>query len=129
MDVTSLYTNIPQKEGTEIVCTAYNNYCESEPPIPTKYVRAMLTLILEENSFKFNKKHFLQSCGTAMGTKAAVAFANIFMAKIENQILENSEVKPLEWVRFVDDIACFWDATKDEVVQFVQKEKPIPPDY
>ena len=57
-----------------------------------------------------------------MGTKAAVAFANIFMAKIENQIIENSEVKPLEWVRFIDDIASFWDATKDEVEQFVQKE-------
>ena len=49
------------------------------------------------------------------------------MAKIENQILENSEVKPLEWVRFIDDIACFWDATKDEVVQFVQKANQFHP--
>ena len=46
------------------------------------------------------------------------------MPKIKLQILENSEVKPLEWIRFINDIASFWDATKDEVEQnqqFVQK--------
>ena len=58
-----------------------------------------------------------------MRIKPAVTFANIVMAKIENQILENSKVKPLELVRFIDDIASFWDATKDVVKQFVQKPR------
>ena len=43
----------------------------------------MLSLILLENSFQFNEKDYVQIHGTAMGTKMAVAFANIFMAKIE----------------------------------------------
>ena len=30
-----------------------------------------MRLILRENSFKFNEKHFLQSHGIAMGTKLA----------------------------------------------------------
>ena len=35
MDVTSLYTNIPQNEGIEIVCKAYENFYKDNPPIPT----------------------------------------------------------------------------------------------
>ena len=105
MDVTSLHTNIPQVEGTQIVCSAYEEFCQHNPPIPTVYIKQILRLILQENSFKFTNKHFLQLCGTAMGTKAAFAFVNILMAKIENQILQQSKHKPPEWVRFIDDIA------------------------
>ena len=32
-----------------------------------------------------------------MGTKMAVAFANIFMAKIEKGIISKSKIKPLVW--------------------------------
>ena len=85
MDVTSLYTNIPQKEGIEIVCKAYENFYKYNPPIPTHYLRKMLRLILKENSFQFNGKHYLQTHGTAMGTKTAVSFANIFVAHVETQ--------------------------------------------
>ena len=32
------------------------------------------------------------------------AFANIFMAKVETEILNQSALKPLVWKRFIDDI-------------------------
>ena len=38
MDVTSLYTNIPQQEGVETVCKTYNSFYEDSPPIPTQYL-------------------------------------------------------------------------------------------
>ena len=41
-----------------------------------------------------------------MGTKMAVAFANISMAKIEQPILRQNTKKPLAWKRFIDDIFC-----------------------
>ena len=90
MDVTSLYTNIPQEEGITTVCEAYEEFCEENPPIPTRYLREMLSLILQENSFQFSGKDYLQTHRTAMETKMAVAFANIFMAKIEKEILRQS---------------------------------------
>ena len=80
MDVTSLYTNIPQEEGINIVCTAYETFYKETPPIPKRLVGKAPRLILQENSFQFNKRNYLQTHGTAMGTKMAVAFANIFMA-------------------------------------------------
>ena len=44
--------------------------------------------------------------GTAIGTKVAIAFANIFMAKIEQTILRQNTKKPLGWKRPNDDIFC-----------------------
>ena len=127
MDVTSLYTNIPQQEGTQIVCKAYDKYYQNNPPVPTEFLREMLRLILKENSFKFTNKSYLQLSGCAMGTKMAVAFANIFMGEIETQILEKSNIKPLEWKRFIDDIASFWTTTKDEVLQFIENANQFHP--
>ena len=46
MDVSSLYTNIPQEEGIKIVCKAYETFHNNDPPIPTHYLREMLGLIL-----------------------------------------------------------------------------------
>ena len=48
MDVTSLYTNISQEEGITTVCEAYEYFYERKPPIPTRYLREMLSLILEK---------------------------------------------------------------------------------
>ena len=51
MDVTSLYTNIPQEEGITVVCKAYDSFHKKNPPIPTNYLREMLRLILKEKLF------------------------------------------------------------------------------
>ena len=90
MDVTSLYTNIPQKEGINIVCNAYETFHLNKPPIPTLYLRDMLGLILKENSFHLNKKNYLQTHGTAMGTKLAVSLTNIFMAAVKRKIINGA---------------------------------------
>ena len=121
MDVTSLYTNIPQEEGIETVCNAYESFYEGESPIPTQYLKRALELILQENSFQFTGKNYLQTHGTAMGTKMAVAFANIFMGKVESQILERSAIKPLAWKRYIDDIFSIWNINKDVVTQFIEQ--------
>ena len=50
---------------------------------PTHYLREVFRLIHTQNSFQFNRKLYLQTHGTAKGTKTAVSFAKIFMAYIE----------------------------------------------
>ena len=99
MDVTSLYTNInTDEEGVTTVCHAYEDFYGDKAPIPTKYLREMLYLILIENSFQFCGSNYLQTHGTAMGTKMAVAFANIFIARIEKQESELHQTAFLEKV-------------------------------
>ena len=119
MDVSSLYTNIPQEEGTDIVCKTYEKFHNHNPPIPTRYLREMLGLILKENSFQFNGENYLQTHGTAMGTKMAVSFANIFMAEIETKLIQQNEIKPIEWKRYIDDVFCLWDSDKKDVDRFI----------
>ena len=100
----SLYTNIPQEEGIKVVCKYYNDHYQPNPPIPTSTLGDLMKLILKENSFHFNGKHFLQTYGIAMGTKMAVAFSVIFMALVEKQLLLSSPHKAIIWKRFIDDI-------------------------
>ena len=52
-------------------------------PIPTHHLQEMFKLILKKNFSHFNGKHYLQTHETAMDTKTAVFFPNIFMAYIE----------------------------------------------
>ena len=127
MDVTSLYTNIRLEEGIDIVCEAYEDFYQGNPPIPSRYFREMLSLILQENSFQFNGKDYLQSHGTAMGTKMAVAFANIFMAKIEREILRQSNTTPIFWKRFIDDIISMWDTNRDKIEEFLLEANSFHP--
>ena len=66
-----------------------------------------MRLILKENSLKFNDKHSLQTLAIAMGTKTAVAFAVIFMAHIEKQLLTSYKPhKSFLCERYIDDIFC-----------------------
>ena len=69
LDVCSLYTNIPLEEGIKAVCKYYNDHYQPNPPILTSILRDLMKLILKENSFHFNGKHFLQTHGIAMGKK------------------------------------------------------------
>ena len=92
-----------------------------------RFLREMLSLILQENSFQFNGKDYLQTHGTAMGTKMAVAFASIFMAKIEKEILGQNSIKPIFWKRFIDDVISALDTSKNEIEEFLLKANNFHP--
>ena len=67
LDMCSFCTNIPQEEEIEIVCHHYEEHCQSNLPIPTSYLGNLMQLILRENQFKFNGKHYVQTHGTCNG--------------------------------------------------------------
>ena len=77
---------------------------KDRPPIPTQSLERALRLILAENTFQFNGKNYLQTHGTAMATIVAVAFADIFMATVETELLNKSAIKPVCWKIYMDDI-------------------------
>ena len=118
MDVISLYTNILQEEGITTICHAYDTFYMTTPPIPTHYLRETMRHI-QENS-QFNGKDFLQTHGTAMGTKTAVSFANIFVAKIETAIIDQHSTRPLLWKRYIDDVFSLWDTNRKEIDNFIE---------
>ena len=56
-------------------------------------VVTMFTMVLKKNNFTFNGDHYLQINGTAMGTKMAPSYANIFMGKLEKNNCSNRVLK------------------------------------
>ena len=87
--------------------------------IPTHSLAGLLRLILQENSFQLKGENHLQTHGTAMGTKVAVSFANIFMSAVETEIINESKIKPLAWKRYIDDVFSLWDTKREEIDQFI----------
>ena len=126
MDVTSLYTNIPQNEGIEIVCKAYENFYKENPPIPTHYLRKMLRLILKENSFQFNGKHYEPTnpwyCN---GHKDSSFFCQYFRGTYWNTILSRTVFKTIVWKRYIDDIFSLWDISKPDIEAFIEQHHYI----
>ena len=57
LNVTSLYTNIPQEEGMDTVCKAYENFYGNNTPIPSRSLKEILRLILQEKLFEFKRRN------------------------------------------------------------------------
>ena len=62
-----------------------------------------------------------------MGIRMAVAFINIFMAHIEEEIIRQSKTKPREWKRYIDDIFSLWDSTRQEISLFIEQANKFHP--
>ena len=105
MDVMSLDTNIPQNKGIKIICKAYENFYKGNLFLHITCRKwKLIEFILKEKFSHLNGKHYLQTHETAMGTKTAVFFANIFMAYIETTTLSKTIFKPTVSKCYIDDI-------------------------
>ena len=62
-----------------------------------------------------------------MGTKFAPAYACISMHRVEQDFLETQELKPLLWLRFIDDIFFIWTHEKEALKKFMEKFNKFTP--
>ena len=106
IDVSSLYTNIPQEEGIQACSSALAKGKQSSPPISD--ITTLMRLVLAKNNFSFLGKHYLQVHGTAMGTRMAPSFACLFMGDLEERMLSEAPCRPWIWWRYIDDVFFIW---------------------
>ena len=125
MDVSSLYTNIPIEAGIKCVSQIFDKY--PDPNRPDSELLQLLDLNLKRNDFAFNEKYYLQIKGTAMGKKFAPAYANIFMAAWEEGALASCPIKPMYYLRYLDDIFGIWTESEAEFREFVDKLNQFDP--
>ncbi len=121
IDVKSLYLNIPHRDGIKaVINTLYNNNAQSdEVSIPPETMKDLLNIVLAHNHFQFNDTMYHQIQGTAMGTKMAPAYANIFMSELEENLLDKYHTKPLVWKRYIDDVLCLWQGNEEQLKLFI----------
>ena len=79
LDVSSLYTNIPNQEGLDAAAEALETTRPNAKGPSNQALLRLLNMVLRNNNFSFCGKHYLQVGGTAMGTKVAPNFAVNFM--------------------------------------------------
>ena len=123
VDVTSLYTNIPNDEGITAcqkhLATYRHLHPESGHSPETASLMLLLRYVLTKNNFDFNGKHYLQVGGTAMGTKVAPSFANLFMADFEDKFVYQYPTRASLWLRYIDDIFLIWEHGQESLELFL----------
>ena len=119
LDVSSLYTNTPHNAGMK----ACEQALETRPsPTPlTTYLTRMIELILKLNNFSSNEEHYLKVQRTAMGTRMAPSYANLFMAKLEEDLLTWTLARPHTWWRYIDDIFAIWEHRRESLMTFLDQ--------
>ena len=117
LDVSSLYTNIPNHEEILAVAVHLRQDRTKDPISP--YILQLLKLVLHSVNFTFNNHYFPQTGGTAMGTALAPNYANLFMDRFETRALKGWNKQPLFWLRCIDDIFMIWNHGQNELDRFI----------
>ena len=122
MDVTSLYTNIDHEEGAQACFEKLET--RQNKHVSSTLLKKLILLVLKSNIFKFGTAFYQQIKGTAMGTPMAPNYANLFMDKFETNILKSyykkTGIRPLIWVRFIDDIFFIWTEGEQSLNEFIE---------
>ena len=79
----------------------------------------MTEFVFKRNVLELNKEYFIQSSGTAIGTKLAPGYASLFLSIFERSMLNQYPIKPAIWLRYVDDIFMIWNDSEDKLKDFL----------
>ena len=101
-DIKSLLTNVPLDEVLNICLDQLYNY--ELPPFLRAVCNEMLCMATKNVQFSFNDFMFRQIYGVAMVSSLGPILANIFFGYYENSLLCKSQIKPLAYYRYVDDV-------------------------
>ena len=80
----------------------------------------LVQLILTMNCFLFNENHYLEVHRTAISTRMAPSYANLFMGKLEREFLLTQDLKPRVWWRFIGDIFAIWTHGEQLLLRFIE---------
>ncbi|CAJ0931011.1 unnamed protein product [Ranitomeya imitator] len=119
LDVNSLYTSIVHDRGIAAVSLTLQ-----EAGIDNNthdLCIDLLNLVLRENFFLFEDDFFVQTCGTAMGSNVAPAYANLYMDHFEREHVYANPIFQQHariWYRYIDDIFCIWQGNHTSLQEF-----------
>ena len=118
MDISSLYTVIPNSEGLLALKYFFDQRTVKEPSSETLLRLAELVLTL--NCFSFAGNNYKQIHGVAMGTKMGPSYANLFVGYVEHQFFNQYDgLKPDFYGRYIDDCICAISSRREELNRFI----------
>ena len=120
LDITSLYTNIPHNEGIQSIKELLAIQKPPNRSPHNSYITELLEVVQTNNYFEFSGKHYHKVSVTAMGTKLAPSYANLFMTKFEDNYVYTYQLQPKLWKRFIDNIFLIWPHGMDSLLKFIK---------
>ena len=93
----------------------------------SEFIKDALEIIMANNVYFFDDKHFKQLFGIAMGTKVATSYANLTIAYLEEYLFEklmdsydNVTVNTItsNWMRYRDDCIIKWNDEWGNIEEF-----------
>uniref|UniRef100_A0A8C5MIH2 Reverse transcriptase domain-containing protein n=1 Tax=Leptobrachium leishanense TaxID=445787 RepID=A0A8C5MIH2_9ANUR len=120
-DVNSLYTIIPHDVGCEATRFFLSDSgCFAADQM--EFIIEGIQLVLNNNYFWYKGDFYLQINGTAMGTRFAPSYANLFMAYWESQIAcagHDWGRNLVLYRRYIDDVLIVWEGSHTDLVEFI----------
>ncbi|XP_078539298.1 uncharacterized protein LOC144824087 [Lissotriton helveticus] len=122
LDVQSLYTSIRHQDGLKAM-----EYYLGKRPIElynhTKMLLEMAEWCLTNNTFIFDRLHYKQLQGSAMGTCFSPSYANLHMGWWEEQVLKVQHSDTMQnnivmYKRYIDDIFIIWQGNDKDAESF-----------
>ena len=115
-DISALYTNMNIDRMLECVRKAFNN--NLDPSRPDEAILKLLEISLKNNYFNFNNTIYKQILGCAMGKRFAPALANLYLLELDDKATTGFPIKPLFFVRYLDDIFFVWPGNIESLKRF-----------
>ena len=115
MNVTGRFTDTPHGKGL----ASLRKFLETRDKKQT--FTGVTGVVLNHNIFEFDEKTFNQRRGTAIETKFATFCILLFMADLEEKLLESFEKKPMILRRYIDDTFFIWQHCEQSLKVFIEQ--------
>ena len=118
MDITSLYTVIPNHEGLLALKYFFDQRANKEPS--TETLIRLAEFVLTPNCLSFSDNYYMQINGVAIGTKMGPSYANLFVGFIEQQFFDKFDGTKSElYRRYIDDCFGATSCSRQELDYFI----------
>lgn len=125
-DVSSLYTNMNIERMLDCTKKAFKNNPDKNRP--DNQLIQLLEISLKNNDFVFNGQYYQQILGCAMGKRFAPALANLYLLEFDDKATNGYPIKPLFFVRYLDDIFFIWPGDVESLNLFENYLNSLIPD-
>lgn len=120
LDVASLYSNIPHKKDISAIRHLLSTDDEM-PENQKNFYSRCYQLHFENTTSEFNEQIYIQTRGTAMGTRFAPSFANLYIGLYETLYVINEHQwrkNIIIYKRYVDDLLFIWQGSDEDFKLF-----------
>ena len=118
LGVAALYTNIPQ-EKINTVCKAYQTFYGENTPIPTQSLRGILKLIIQENSFEFSSKNYLQTYEMRWVQRWQLPLPTSFCRRSRQKYRTSAKLNLLSGKDRLTIFFSLWRTERKEIDEFI----------